>query len=186
LNVAQGRLELALEECDSEHLDSIDDALDRCQALIDDLLTLAREGNKMSDIETVDLGTLVGNCWHNVETGEATITVETDQRIRADRNRLQQLLENLYRNAIEHGGDNVGVTVGDLPDGFYIEDDGPGIPADERDDVFDIGYSTAEEGTGFGLRSVQQIIDAHGWDIRVTDSSEGGARFEITGVEFTT
>lgn len=186
LNVAQGRLELALEECDSEHLDSIDDALDRCQALIDDLLTLAREGKKVNDIETVDLGTLVGNCWHNVETGEATITVETDQRIRADKNRLQQLLENLYRNAIEHGGDNVGVIVGDLPDGFYIEDDGPGIPADERDDVFDIGYSTAEEGTGFGLRIVQQIIDAHSWDIRVTDSSEGGARFEITSVEFPT
>jgi len=80
----------------------------------------------------------------------------------------------------------VAVTVGALPDGFYIEDDGPGIPADERDDVFDAGYSTTEEGTGFGLSIVQQIADAHGWDIRVTDGSDGGARFEITGVEFTT
>jgi len=78
----------------------------------------------------------------------------------------------------------VGVTVGDLPDGFYIEDEGPGILADERDDVFDAGYSTTNEGTGFGLSIVKQIADAHGWEIRVTDRPDGGARFEITGVEF--
>ena len=184
LNVAQGRLELAQEECDSEHLDDVEKALERSQTLIDDLLTLAREGNQVTDIETVDLGTLTENCWHNVATGEATISVDIDRTIRADQSRLQQLLENLYRNAIEHGGEDVVVTVGALPDGFYIEDDGPGIPADEREDVFDAGYSTTEDGTGFGLSIVQQIADAHGWDIRVTDGSDGGARFEITGVEF--
>ena len=75
------------------------------------------------------------------------------------------------------------ITVGDLEDGFYVADDGPGIPADERTDVFDRGYSTAEEGTGFGLAIVREIVDAHGWSVRATESEAGGARFEITGVE---
>ncbi|MDT3437692.1 HAMP domain-containing histidine kinase [Haloarcula sp. 1CSR25-25] len=148
-----------------------------------DLLALAREGNRVDDIETVDLGTLTENCWNNVATGEATFSVDIDRTIRSDQSRLQQLLENLYRNAIEHGGDDVAVSVGALPDGFYIEDDGPGIPVDELEDVFDAGYSTTEDGTGFGLSIVQQIADAHGWDIRVTDGSDGGARFEVTGIK---
>jgi PAS domain S-box-containing protein len=183
LNVAEGRVELAQAECDSEHLDDVETALERSQALIDDLLTLAREGNRVDDIEVVDLGTLTEKCWGTVATGEATVSVEIDRTIRADQSQLQQLLENLYRNAIEHGDDDVTVTVGALPDGFYTEDDGPGIPTDERDDVFEAGYSTTEDGTGFGLNIVEEIVDVHGWDIRVTEGPDGGARFEITGVE---
>lgn len=184
LNVAQGRLELAFEECDSKHLDSIRDALDRSQTLIDDLLTLSREGNDVADIEPVNFGILAENCWQNVETNEATITVETDQTIHADRSRLQQLLENLYRNAVEHGGGVVTVTVGEIENGFYVADDGPGIPEGDREQVFEPGYSTGTEGTGYGLQIVKKIGTAHGWDVRVTESDEGGAQFEITGVEF--
>ena len=97
LTVAQGRLELAQGECDSEHLDDVENALERSQTLIDDLLTLAREGNRVSDIEAVDLGTITENCWRNVATGGATIMTETGRTVRADQSRLQQLLENLYR-----------------------------------------------------------------------------------------
>jgi signal transduction histidine kinase len=50
--------------------------------------------------------------------------------------------------------------------------------------VFEAGYSTTEDGTGFGLNIVKQVADTHGWNVRVTDGSDGGARFEITGVEF--
>jgi len=46
-----------------------------------------------------------------------------------------------------------------------------------------MGYSTSEEGTGFGLGIVTQIVEAHGWEIAVTESEQGGARFEFTGVE---
>lgn len=184
LNVAEGRVELAQAECDSEHLDDVESALERSQALIDDLLTLAREGNRVDDIEAVEFGTLTKNCWQNVSTGEAAIMVEIDQTIRADQSRLQQVLENLYRNAIEHGGGDVTVTVGALPNGFYIEDDGSGIPTDERNNVFDAGYSTTDDGTGFGLNIVEDIVDAHGWEIQLAEGSGGGARFEITGVEF--
>lgn len=184
LNVAEGRLELAGEECDSEHLDAIGQALDRMDGLISDLLVLAREGTSTTEITHVPLATLLENCWRNVATADATLVTDVDHTIRADESRFRQLFENLIRNAVEHGGDDVTVTVGELDDGFYIEDDGPGIPPDERNDVFEVGYSTQEEGTGFGLRIVEQIVEAHDWEINVTEGTDGGARFEITGVEF--
>jgi len=80
--------------------------------------------------------------------------------------------------------DAVTITVGDLSDGFYLEDDGPGIPESEHDTVFDAGYTTSEDGTGFGLSIVERVAEAHGWEIRVGESEAGGARFEVTGVEF--
>ncbi|PSQ55429.1 hybrid sensor histidine kinase/response regulator, partial [Halobacteriales archaeon SW_8_68_21] len=89
-------------------------------------------------------------------------------------------------NAIEHNKQDVTITVDELADGFYIEDDGTGIPEDKRNDVFNTGYTTAEEGTGFGLSIVSEIVEAHGWDVRITDGSEGGVRFEITNVNIDT
>jgi len=186
LNVAQGRVELAQDECDSPHLDAAAGAHDRMDGLISDLLTLAREGERVSDTELVDLAAAVESCWLNVDTADATLAVETDLTLRADESRLQQLLENLMRNAVEHGGQRVAVSVGTLTDGggFFVADDGPGIPVDERGDVFDVGYSTSEKGTGFGLRIVEQVATAHGWDVRVTDDPDlGGARFEVSGVD---
>ena len=185
LRTASGRLELAREECDcgTTHLDDAADAIDRSQALVEDLLTLARAGDTVGTPESVSLSALAEECWAVVPGGEATLTVATGRTVSADRGQLRQLLENLLANSIEHAGRTVTVTVGDLPDGFYVEDDGVGIPEGERADVFETGYSIAEDGTGFGLRIVERIVDAHGWDIRVTEGEGGGARFEITGVE---
>ncbi|WP_343783006.1 PAS domain S-box protein [Halorubrum aquaticum] len=183
LNVATGRLELAAAECDSEHLEHVEQAHERMHTLIEDILALAREGVAVADSEPVALGPLVEGCWETVETGETRLVANITQTVQADRSRLKQVFENLMRNAIEHGGEDVTVTVGELADGFYIEDDGSGIPADERETIFDAGYSTSEDGTGFGLSIIKQIVDAHDWDIHVTDSDEGGARFEIAGVE---
>jgi signal transduction histidine kinase len=76
----------------------------------------------------------------------------------------------------------VTVHVGESDGGFYVADDGPGIPEAERERIFEAGYSTADEGTGFGLRIVEQVVDAHGWEVTVTESEQGGARFDVTGV----
>jgi len=185
LQVASGQLELAREDCDSEHLDRIDDALDRSQTLIDDLLTLAQKGERVAETEIVGLSAAVERGWHNVETDGATLSVEADVSVRADEGRLQQLFENLFRNAVEHGGSDPTVRIGPLDerDGFYVADDGEGIPPDERSDVFESGYSTAENGSGFGLAIVEEIVHAHGWDIDLTDSEHGGARFEISDID---
>lgn len=186
LSVAVGRLELIRQECDNEHLDAIGRAHDRMETLISDLLTLAREGESAIGLTTVDLAELTQNSWGNVDTGHATLDVTLSGTIRADEGRLKQLFENLIRNAIQHGGDGVTVTVGVSNGGFYVEDDGPGIPEEELDDVFAAGYSTSDSGTGFGLSIVKRVVEAHGWEITVTEGSDGGARFEITDVEFVT
>lgn len=183
LNVAHGHIELAREAGDSEHLETATTALERMQTLIEDVLSLARQGQPISAPEEVALSTIAKQCWGVVETREATLTVDSDFTFQADSDRLQQLLENLFRNAIDHGRDDVEIRVGALNEqtGFFVADNGPGIPEDTRDEVFESGYSTAEDGTGFGLAIVSEIVEAHGWKISVTGSEAGGARFEITG-----
>ncbi|QZX98326.1 sensor histidine kinase [Halobaculum rubrum] len=189
LNVAQGRLELAREERDDEHLRTVADAHGRMGALIEDVLTLARQGESIHETEPVELAPLVERCWRTVASADATLSVETTATVRADPDRLRQLLENLFGNAVDHGGDAVTVTVDTLEnddggsDGFYVADDGPGVPEADRDSVFEHGYSSDSDGTGFGLAIVAEIAGAHGWEIRVTEGAAGGARFEVTDVD---
>jgi PAS domain S-box-containing protein len=184
LNVAQGHLNLASEELNSDHFEPIERAHSRMESLIDDVLTLARSRSTVADVEQLDYSELITNCWANVDTENATLDIQVQRSIQADEGRVKQLFENLFRNSIEHGGTDVTVTVGELEDGFFVEDNGTGIETAARDNVFDDGYSTREEGTGFGLTIVKQAVEAHDWNIHVTDSSDEGARFEITGVKF--
>lgn len=184
LDVAEGHLELAAERGEEEDFERVSAAHERMRSIIDDVLALARTGPENFELGTVNLSEVIRDAWKGVETAQASsdFAIE-DSQIAADEGRLRQLLENLYRNAIEHGGKDVTVRVGALESGFYVEDDGPGIPTEDRDQAFEYGYSTADEGTGFGLSIVQQIADAHNWNIRITEGSDGGARFEIRGVE---
>lgn len=183
LSVADGRLELAIEECNSQHLEHVSVAHDRMEDLIEDLLQLAQQGQQIGERENILLGDVVQSCWSNVRTDGAELVSETDRTIRADRSRVRQLLENLFRNAVDHAGEDVTVTVGDHSDGFFVEDDGPGIPTEKRAEIFEPGYSTGNEGTGFGLAIVAEIVDAHGWTVRVADGGTGGARFEFTDID---
>jgi signal transduction histidine kinase/PAS domain-containing protein len=210
LNVLQGYLELAEETGEAEHFERCADALERMDDLIEDLLALARDGTAGDDTESVPLGSFAEECWQNVETGGATLSVKTDRSVTGSRTRLGQLFENLFRNAVEHGATNsrgspgdavergsdpdrnaagaeaedtpgLSVTVGDLDGGFFVEDDGVGIPADARGAVFEEGYTTGE-GTGFGLAIVAEVAEEHGWKVEITTSASGGARFEFRGV----
>ncbi|SDY28732.1 sensor histidine kinase [Halobellus clavatus] len=184
LNVAQGRTELLNNDCESEHLTPLVDSLDRMDEIITDTLTLARQGQAVSDPEPIELVNLVGSCWKNVQTGEATIEIEDEVTIRADRSRLQHVFENLFRNALEHGGANVTVRVGRIGDhGIYVEDTGSGIPEEDRETVFEPGHTSIPGGTGFGLTIVKRIAEAHGWQVAVVSGTEGGARFEFTDID---
>nr|WP_225307718.1 MULTISPECIES: HAMP domain-containing sensor histidine kinase [unclassified Haloarcula] len=212
LNVASGQLELERMDRDSEHLETAATAMDRMGTLIDRTLTLARSGHVISDTETVDLAELVDSCWEAVPTGDATLKNEVTAVIDADPDRLRHLFENLFRNAVEHGSmdtrpgaddsvehgstgsqaesedalehGNSGllIRVGETAEGFYVADDGSGIPPEKRDAVLDDGYSTIDGEGGLGLAIVQRIVEAHGWDIDVAASDEGGTRFEITDI----
>jgi len=189
LSVATGRFELLREEmemaADNDNAAAVERALSRMDELIEQILTLAREGQPVEQWEEVVLSSAATVSWEMVETNTAEIRVKDDLEFKADPARLQRLLENLFRNAVEHGSPDVTVTVGALPDrpGFYVADDGPGIPEEDRDSVFEPGYTTREAGTGFGLAIVAEMAAAHGWTIQVTESETGGARFEILGVE---
>lgn len=182
LNVAQLRLDLVNNECESEHIEDVERALERMEQLIDDLLLLARTDDELQDLEPVELASLAEVCWETLSSEEAILDVETDLRLYANESRLRQVLENLIKNSIEHGGSEITIGIGSLEDGFYVEDDGVGISPEERERVFESGYSTDDDGTGFGLSIVEEVVDAHGWNIAVTESADGGARFEITGV----
>jgi PAS domain S-box-containing protein len=214
LNVVGESLELYRETGEGDHYDRCVDALDRMEQLIEDLFELARQGETVADTEPVALADAASQAWEVAAPSQADLTVVDEPRIEADPARLGRLLENLFENAAEHAtdadartrtcsgtgtaerGDEVSVTLGRMETetgagteaeagaGFYVADDGQGIPEAECNRVFDPGYSTADDGTGYGLRIVDRIAEAHGWDVAVTDSARGGARFEVTGVEF--
>jgi len=199
LTVAQGYTKLAQEEHDVVELDSVAESLRRIDVLVDDILALSKDGHLIGETELVDVERCVRAAWQNVDTGQATLECDPGLgEVDADESRFMQLLENLFRNAVEHGsteprspdredalecGDHaVTVRVGRTVDrpGLWIADDGPGIPEGLQANVFERGYTTAEDGTGYGLSIVSQIADAHGWAVSVTESDRGGARFDIT------
>ena len=230
----RGSADLAITTGDITHVDHVLSAANRIDELVSDLLQLSQTGRHLECREPVDLAAVSQTAWSNVWAPNATITVETTQCVVGDPNRIQQLLENVFRNSVEHGhpeqqeghlegnGGGAGdageietstprservvtrgyrdesegdptrsttgvtelqVTVGSMPDGFYVEDTGPGFPPGERERVFEKGYTNSPTGTGLGLSIVRQIANAHGWSVRATDGTTGGARLEFTGVE---
>ena len=285
LTVAAGQLAIAEAKVDSDaavdHIEAAQRAHERMDAMVEDLLTLARSGQRVEETESVELTALVEEAWSHADVENCTLEVAVPDGvwIQADPDRLLHVFENCFRNAAEHGstspasqarqdavehgsagkrnaaergrsgggpavsrddehsqrtfsnhsassrsagraddavghrstspasearqdaaehgstgsrlGDDDGtvtVRVGLLADtaddrrDFFIEDDGPGIPAAERDGVFEHGYTTSADGTGLGLFIVRDIVDAHGWDVGVAEGTDGGARFEVIGV----
>ncbi|QLD84809.1 PAS domain-containing sensor histidine kinase [Natronomonas halophila] len=185
LNVAIGNIGMAKGKEDNEQqLQTAEESLERMEKLIEEVLTLARQGKDVDEFERVDLEETVSLAWSSVDEMWAELDYGDLQDITADGERVRRLFENLFRNAIEHGGEDARIRVGMIDDeGFFVEDNGPGIPKHKRDEIFDAGFTTGDEGTGLGLAIVQSIAEAHGWDIEAAESSSGGARFEITGVQ---
>jgi PAS domain S-box-containing protein len=181
LSVIQGDLELARRSDDTERLEDAAEAADRLEALVDNLADVMQQGDLVTDVESVELGE-VFRSWEAFETNPASLDVLDSKSILADRHALVRLADNLVKNTVEHAGDETAMRVGTLSNGFYYEDDGPGIPEGERDDVLKPGFTTKDDGSGFGMVSIKQIALAHGWDITIEGSETGGARFEFTGV----
>jgi len=210
LQAAMGYLDVALQTDDNEeYLQHIADNHRRIETIIEDVLALARQGQTIEETAPVDLAAVADRAWTNVAADEAVFENHLDEVIEADESRLTQVFENFFRNSVEHGstgnrtesGDSIQhagptVTIEAVPitresdtvinapeRGFYVADDGPGIPESERDTVFDAGVTDTKDGTGLGLSIVQSIVTAHGWSVRGGESETGGARFEVTGIE---
>ena len=177
LNVAAGRTKLLLEDPSPEHVDHVVQALQRMERIVEDGLTLAR-GTEPGELRTVGVEDRATRAWRHVEVYDAHLSIADQGWVRADPNLLEQLFENLFRNAIEHAGRDVRVTVGVLEDGFFVEDDGPGLPEEAVGSVFEPGVSDGSGGVGLGLTIVRRIATAHGWTVQGMNGAEG-ARFEV-------
>ncbi|WP_254271408.1 ATP-binding protein [Haloarcula marina] len=194
LTVARGHVELLstrLSDAESAgldtadhwtHVEKLEGSHDRIESIIDDVLTLTREGESVDETEQVSLEDAAQEAWANVDSGDATIEITGSRPIEADRDRLLRAFENLFRNAVDHVGDDVTVELGTLRDGFYVADDGPGIPFEEVDDIFEYGHTTSDGGTGLGLSIVRTIAEAHGWRLYVDTTYEDGAMFVFADV----
>jgi signal transduction histidine kinase len=185
LGVAETYLDFAAETGDPDDFEAVRESHERMDAMIDDLLTMARAETAVSDTDSVVVADIAATAWDTTQTGDATLDCELpdSMRVEADPSLLQNVFENLFRNSIVHNDASVRIEVGSIGNpestGFYVEDDGTGIPDSEKDEVFDHGHTTSDEGTGLGLSIVSDLVEAHGWTISVTDSDSGGARFEV-------
>jgi PAS domain S-box-containing protein len=186
LGVAKGNLELFRETGgeDRELVTEAEAALDRMERLVGDLLDLAEKGRVVDEPERVDLGPAIRRAISTVDPGDLDLRFDgADRAVAADPERLVQLLENLLGNAVDHADHEVRVTVTDGGRAIAVEDDGPGVPPDERERIFEPGYTTSEDGHGFGLAIARNIARAHGWSLEVTDGEHGGVRFVVDGLE---
>ncbi|MFQ3293256.1 MAG: signal transduction histidine kinase [Halobacteriales archaeon] len=208
LNVASGFVDLLGDRYEDDQLNRVDESLDRMETLLDEMLTLARQGQTIESTQPVSIAGQARAAWDVVETGGANLVVADTATVQADPSRLQQVFENLFRNAVEHGSQTpppgaqedqadpsqsaVTVTIeliddGESPaigfDGFAVVDDGPGVPPGKREQIFEAGETTNRDGTGLGLAIVENVVEAHGWTIDAVgrDGAEG-ARFEIRNV----
>ncbi|QCW03105.1 PAS domain S-box protein [Natrinema pallidum] len=183
LTLAAGHLENLEPHIDAEgehYRAEIEWALERMDVLIENVLALARSGQRLTETEPVALDAVVERAHRTVDADVTVVREGTLPTVEGDEERLLVLFENVFRNAREHVGPDVTITVTATEDGFAIGDDGPGIPPHEREDVLEFGYSTAADGTGFGLAIVSEVVEAHGWSISVDESEAGGLRLAVS------
>lgn len=181
LAVATGKLQLLEEECDSDHIEGIEDALVRIDSLIEDVLTLVQNDIDSDDLEWVSLGVVANRAWETVDTGGATLEVGSDLgSVKAVDGPLQELFENVFDNAVTHGGSDVTVRIEPIETGgFAIEDDGQGIDDVDGSRLFEYGYTSSGAGTGLGLAIVERIASIFDWEITTHTGRDGGLRLEF-------
>jgi two-component system, OmpR family, sensor kinase len=202
LTVIRGQLEVlaAQERPSPEELRRVEALVQaeigRVSRLVDDLLLLARsEQTEFLRAAPIELRPFVEQLWDGMvllaDRHFELAGPVPDGVLTGDPDRLAQALRNLIGNAIEHtaaGAGLVRLRVQALPGGrlrLLVEDDGPGIPPDQRERVFDRFHRTdaardrASGGTGLGLSIVRAIALAHGGEVCAGRSPEGGARVEL-------
>jgi two-component system phosphate regulon sensor histidine kinase PhoR len=170
----------------------------RLDLLIQDLLTISalESGSLKLDLQPIELHPLVDRVFAHLNSKAEHKNVKLVNELpllvaKGDANRLDQVIANLVDNAIKYGRPQGTVKVGGrtLEDGrleVYVQDDGPGIPAESIDRVFERFYrvdkarSRDQGGTGLGLSIVKHIIASHGGEVWAKSELGKGASFFFT------
>lgn len=172
-----------------EFIEYAADGAKRMRRMIDSLLAYSRVERDDLNFERVDcddlLETVRSDLRVTIEEADAELVVEDLPTVAGDRSQLEQLFRNLVKNAIEHGeeGDpRIEVEASQHPEGweFAVEDDGPGIPAEEQGEIFELASGLADDSTGLGLAICRKIVTRHGGSIEVESPPEEGATFRFT------
>ena len=182
LQVAKSYLDIAQDDGSHDALDQVGEVLDRMNEMTTEVLELPRLGFDTIERDAVSLRHLAEDVWNSIDSEETELLFEEDVTLDVDDGLFRNVLENLFRNAVVHNETPVTVRIGSLSDaeGFYLQDDGDGVPPAERESIFEFGYSTS--GSGIGLALVREIVEIHDGTISVGDAESGGARFEIQGI----
>jgi PAS domain S-box-containing protein len=188
LNVVRGNIEDLQQDCQDSRLEVAKSAVESVDDLTESVLILAKKGMVVSEPQCVSLEPVCRKTWKTMNCPESTLKIRGDlPTILADEERLREMVQNLLGNAIEHNKNPVTVTIGQLDEiGFYIEDDGEGLPVEKKEQLLEQGYTTSDEGTGLGLTIVETICEAHGWKLHLTEGDNKGFRVEIQNVSLPT
>jgi len=168
-----------------EYLDIIDQETTTADSIIANLMSMIRSGEPAK--QTVDLGRIVHEVLDRAGLPEGVrcrTSLDPDPfTVRADAGQLRQVITNLVRNAVQaldrRGEILVTATRSLDHDTIVLQDDGPGIPPNLRERVFEPLFTTRSKGTGLGLTICRQIIERHGGTIEVVDHTGRGASFRI-------
>lgn len=180
LSTAQGYLEMARSTHNEQDFDEVQRAQKNMINTITDLLLVTKNGEV--EKENINLKDVFEEVYRYSNYQQTSYEVE-DVSIKAGKSSLMRLLGNLISNSVEHNSGKVHIKVGLLEDGkgFFYEDNGKGILEENREEALKRGYSTSdkEDGQGLGLYLMQQLADLNGWNVKLTEAENGGARFEI-------
>ena len=182
LNVAMGRVQLIeASETDVDGLASLNRALQRIESLTEELLVFAKGEHTVDVMEPISLEAKAQEAWDVIDSNDVRLDVNATGNVTANPDKLHHLFENVFQNAIYHGETTSTIEIDDLEKetGFYVADDGEGIPPETRKNVLSQGFTTSDAGNGLGLFIVDEIATAHDWEIRIKESENGGARFEF-------
>jgi len=163
-----------------EHLDRVNSAISRMDAVLNELQTLAEHAQSVTDTEEIAFEAAVLSAWEQVHTEEMSISVQADGTVDAEPTRLYSILETLFRYSAEHDGTAVAVELTDS--GFIYEDDGKQIPESEHEAVFEHDTTTSTATPGLGLKIVHTEVESQGWTV-VVEPSADGSRFNISGAK---
>jgi signal transduction histidine kinase len=155
---------------------------ERFAGLCNELQILTDLMRRTPNRHQISLQEVAGTAWTQIRTRDTDFSVEEDGELIADEKWVSALFQALFQNAVDHAGTAVTIRVGTTKngDGFYIADNGVGIPTHAHEIVFQPGYTTANTGSGYGLRIVSHVVQAHDWELSLDENETGGATFTIT------